>query len=115
MSLPVGRWQLNVNGHNGVLNIVGVSNTGEVTGTVTVPSFPPANLSQSAFWNEAAQELKFIVNNHPGNPSTSQFYVGYLFSLDKTQSKSALAGYLTALEVAGGSANRSNFGWFATL
>jgi hypothetical protein len=115
MPLPVGKWHLNANGHIGTLDIAGVSNTGNVTGTVTVPSLPTANLNHSAFWNETTQELKFIVNSNSTNPATSQVYVGYLFPINQPQAKSALAGYLVAFEGSGGSASRSNFGWFATL
>jgi hypothetical protein len=115
MTLSVGKWHLVTNGHTGTLEIAGISNTGEITGTVTVASLPPAKLNRSAFWNEATQEIKFIVNSHPNNPETSQFYVGYLFPLSQQQAKWTLAGYLLAFEGSGGSANRSTSGWFATL
>jgi hypothetical protein len=115
MTLPVGKWHLVTNGHIGTLEIAGVSNTGEITGIVTVASLPPAKLDHSAFWNETTQEIKFIVNSHPDKPETSQFYVGYLFPLSQQQSKWTLTGYFAAFEGSGGSANRSAFGWFASL
>jgi hypothetical protein len=110
-SLSSGSWTLNGNGFTGDLTITAVNADGSLNGTMY------GGQPIIGFWDETAQKITFmkIVPSPPGqtpDPSTYQFYTGYLYSNGNTHT---LAGFFEAFAGSGGTASRTVFGWFATI
>ena len=71
MTLPLGEWSINVSGRNLILNIVGISETGNLDRTSTLDGSPI-----QGFWDHRTQKLVFS-RPVPGAPS--QVFTGYHF------------------------------------
>ncbi len=104
-SLLTGTWLIEANGYSGSIQISSIDPAGRVTGTLF-------QNPMSGFWDEAARRLTMIRVIDAADPSTFQYYTGYLFPNPKT-SYYSLAGTFRAYAGAGASANRDEFGWLA--
>src|SRR5205823_6412130 len=98
------------------LQIESVSPSGDVTGMWIPTGLSSSKLNGVAFWSETEQELKFIGEGNPANPTSKAFFAGYLFAKTKQhQGPPTLAGSIDAFAGAGASAPHSRFGWYAIL
>ena len=112
-SLPNGNWNINGNGHTGVLTITGVDAQGRLSGTV----FGQPLLG---FWDSTSDAIVFMRLIDTGQPATFQIYTGYLFrnpiSPQAGQNVTyTLTGSFLAFAGTGGTAARNVFGWFAQI
>jgi hypothetical protein len=98
-------WNVNVNGTTGTLRITSVTSNNIVQGIMELNTQPP-NRIEGAYDN-VSQKLTFFRIINPSNPTTNQIFTGFLMG-----SNNAIAGYFEALPNAGGSVQRSIFGWY---
>jgi hypothetical protein len=108
MAIPNGLWKINANGFSGTLLIGGADTQGNLSESSVFDN------AISGFWDETSQKLTFIRVLSSDNPLTSQIYTGYLIPPPSGQHTRALAGSFEAFRDAGGTAQRTLFGWFAT-
>ena len=126
MALQTGTWKVNVNGTEGDLQLSAVSPQGAVTGLIF-------GLPIVGLWDEVSQTIAFIRQEYslqvPGCPpvphrTIPHFFKGYLFSTPPAPQPGqdvlwTLAGSVAdpvgeaATGIAGGTARRNEFGWFA--
>ncbi len=116
MSLRTGAWRFDGNGFRGTLNINSVDGQGNVTGTMLVdaPRVDPIR----GFWDEASKKITFMRIINAQDPLSIQIFTGFGFDNSRdlpTDPTFFLTGFFEAFQDAGGSAQRSVFGWFATL
>lgn len=97
-------WLIEANGFSGQIQISSIDSAGRVAGTLF-------GNSMSGYWDEAARCLTMVRLIDAGNPSTFQYYTGYLFK--KPDNYYALAGTFSAFAAGGADANRDEFGWLA--
>jgi len=121
MPLPVGSWQINLNGESGVLVVGSVD---AATGTVAGNVF--SRMTLRGTWNEASQCLTFALfreTDAGGQQLLPYFFKGFLFSTpaQPTPGQDLLFTLAGSVVNAGGpdqlpvnaSARRNEFGWFA--
>jgi hypothetical protein len=99
-------WNINVNGTTGTLRITSVTSNNIVQGSMDLNTQPP-NRIEGAYDNVSQKLTFFRIINH-SNPTTNQIFTGFLMG----SSNNAIAGYFEALPNAGGSVQRSIFGWY---
>jgi len=105
------QWGINANSFQGDLTINAVdANDGSLQGSVF------GNVI-FGFWDEEARKITFLRQVDNNQPDTHQVYTGYLFQnqLDALDTQYTLAGYFEALKGAGGTAQRTLFGWYAQV
>jgi len=99
-------WKVDVNGTRGNLTITSVSSNNIIHGRMTLNTQPSTSIE--GVYDNVSQKLTFfriIPPSHP--PSVNQIFTGFLMS-----SGNEIAGYFEALPNAGGSVQRSIFGWY---
>jgi hypothetical protein len=111
LTVPLGTWELNASGDRGPLQIASVSHQGELRGTL----FGKAIVG---FWDDRAQQIRFVRILDPAEPSTTQLFTGYLFRnpgglRGAGNATYTLAGSFTALAGTGATAARAVYGWYA--
>ena len=100
--LPTGTWSCASNGFPGNFIISAVSGAGVLTSTFFGnPVF--------GTYDSNANRITFL-RQGPGDSSTDQTYVGYLFSTSAPPN-TYLTGYFIALPGTGGTAARPEYGW----
>lgn len=110
-SVLVGTWLIETNGFQGSIEISSIDPAGRVAGTLFQDPM-------SGFWDEAARRLSMIRIINAANPSTFQYYTGYLFPNAETitfpiTSLYSLAGTFRAFAGTGATTIRDEFGWLA--
>ena len=110
-SLPLGTWEVNAAGDRGPLQLVSVSQQGELRGTLFGTEIV-------GVWDDLGQKIIFVRSANPALPSTVQFFTGYLFrnpgGLRGVGNVTyTLAGSFTALPGMGATAARVVYGWYA--
>jgi hypothetical protein len=110
-SLPLGTWEVNASGDRGPLQLVSVSQQGELRGTLFGTEIV-------GFWDERAQKVMFVRLVEPADSSTVQLFTGYLFrthgGLRGVGTMTyTLAGSFEALAGMGATAARAVYGWYA--
>jgi hypothetical protein len=109
--LPLGTWEVNVSGDRGPLQLVSVSQQGELQGTLFGSEIV-------GFWDDPGQKIMFVRLANPAVPSTAQLYTGYLFRTPGGlrgvgTATYTLAGSFEALAGTGATASRAVYGWYA--
>lgn len=100
--LPTGTWSCASNGFLGTFLISAVSGAGVLTSTFFgSPVF--------GTYDSNANRITFL-RQGPGDSSTDQTYVGYLFSTS-APANTYLTGHFIALPGTGGTAARPEYGW----
>jgi hypothetical protein len=110
MSSPLGTWDINGNGYDGVLSIQQVDAQGNLGGSTVFGD------RVDGFWDDRSKRITFIRVIDSSNPSRNQVYTGYLMDNqpnNQTDGKMALAGSFEAFKGTGGIAPRPVYGWFA--
>jgi len=107
LSLPVGDWQVNANGFQGILHITGVNIPGDI-----LPGSTIFGNSIVGFYDATSARINFI--RFTGNPRAPQIYNGYLFRSIANPSLWELTGEFSAYKGSGGVAQRIDYGWVAT-
>jgi hypothetical protein len=97
-------WLIEANGFSGHIQISSIDSAGRVAGTLF-------GNSMSGYWDEAARCLTMVRVVDAGNPSTFQYYTGYLFK--KPDNYYALAGTFSGFAGTGATTTRHEFGWLA--
>lgn len=107
MALPTGSWNLVANGFDGTLQIDSIGPGGELGGSVFGQAI-------TGFWDEGSQVITFmrVPPEASGNASVIQVYRGAFF---QQGSIGTLSGLFLAFAGTGGTAARSEFGWFAQI
>jgi len=105
LSLPVGDWQVNANGFQGILHIT--LNGGDIVPGSTIFGNPIVG-----FYDATSARINFIM--FTGNPKAPQIYNGYLFRSIANPSLWELTGEFSAYKGSGGVAQRIDYGWVAT-
>lgn len=111
MSLQPGSWLINGNGFEGQLKLTGPDSQGRIGGTVYDQQI-------FGFWDDTAQKITFMRINNPDDPSTFQIYTGYQFFTRKVEQGGGywtLTGSFEAFTGTGATAQRSLYGWLATI
>lgn len=116
MPLETGSWTINANGAVGQLVIASVDPLGHLAGSLNPGTGLPAG-PIVGFWNEAGQEVRFTF----GGGFSIQIFTGFLFK-DQLRMPGiggsivfTLVGYFEALQGAGGTPQRSLFGWYGQI
>ena len=107
-TLPLGCWNVNGNGHQGLLCINVLDAAGNVTGTIYGVH------AIRGFWDEAEKKLIF---RRISGTETIQVWTGYWFpdNVNNPNGLKRLAGSFEAFQNGGGgTAPRHMFGWTAT-
>jgi hypothetical protein len=102
---PTGFYKINVNGTAGNLTIRVVSGNNDIVGTMSLYSQPPNQVI--GVYDNVSSKLTFMRLMSPSNPVANQVFTGYLMGTG-----SIIGGSFEALPQAGGTANRSIFGWY---
>ena len=110
-SLPLGPWQLNASGQRGQLMITEVTLWGALRGTADGEPIV-------GVWDEAAQQLTFMLVRNSSDPARVQLFTGYLFqNAGGWQGVGTvtytLTGSYTALAGPGAVTPRTTYGWYA--
>ena len=105
LSLPVGDWQVNANGFQGILHIT-------LSGGDILPGSSIFGNSIVGFYDATSARINFI--RLTGNPRAPQIYNGYLFRSIANPSLWELTGEFSAYKGSGGVAQRIDYGWVAT-
>lgn len=113
MSLPVGKWSVNGNGFEGILNIKSVDKKGVLTGTIF-------NQPIEGFWDDTSKKITFMRIIAADKPSTLQIYTGYLFQTPNRPAPGqdttfTLTGSFEAFAGTGAVAERILYGWLASI
>jgi hypothetical protein len=98
-------WNIDVNSTTGTLRINSVTSNNIVKGIMQLGTQPPNQIE--GVYDNVSQKLTFIRINS-SNPTTNQIFTGFLMG----SSNNKIAGYFEALPNAGGSVQRSIFGWY---
>jgi len=110
--LPTGTWGCSANGFAVNFVIGGVSPAGVLTST----SFGGSTVFGG--YDSNTNRITFI-RQGPGDRSTDQTYVGYMFAIANTptptQTEFILAGHFIAFPGTGGTAARPEYGWACAL
>jgi hypothetical protein len=105
--MPRGDWNINANKHKGVLRINSVDAQGNLDATLF-------DKRVIGFWDDGANKITFMrlsLDDAHTDPSTYQIYTGFLIE----DSLPVLTGYFESFSGSGGTARRSQYGWFASL
>jgi hypothetical protein len=102
---PTGGYNINVNGTVGNLIIHVVPRNNDISGTMRINGQPTNNII--GVYDNVSLKLTFVRIMNYSNPVANQEYTGYLMG-----NGSIIAGSFEALPQAGGTANRSIFGWY---
>jgi|GEM_PF-4040833 len=100
---PVGTWNVDATGHAATLIVYSVDATGRLNATYN-------NQKVYGFWNEDMKEISFLEIVNPKNKDAVQIYTGYYWRTKNTEN---MAGWFKSFSAAGGTAQRSLYGWSA--
>jgi hypothetical protein len=106
ISLPEGVvWNVNVNGTLGTLTIFSITNDGIVNGKMTLTGTGTHPIR--GVYDKDDSKLTFMRIINLTHPTANQIFTGYLLGTHTN-----IAGFFEALPDAGGTANRTVFGWY---
>jgi len=112
--LPLGCWNINANGDQGLLCIPSLESDGSFAGSMVFESY--SNLV-TGLWSSAAQQLSFLRLGIVNNPLSYQSYTGFMFPANASNAAGpqVLAGSFTVFGPPGGSSQSRNlYGWIAS-
>jgi hypothetical protein len=112
--LPLGCWNINANGTQGLLCIPSLQSDGSFVGTMKFTGY--SNVI-AGLWSSGAQQISFLRLGAVSNPLTYQSFTGFLFPADAANPSGPqmLAGSFSVFGPAGGGMQSRNFfGWTAS-
>lgn len=114
ISLPLGCWWVNANGHRGQLCIPSVNSDGTFRGTMTLAENGPNLIT--GFWSSDTEQISFLRYVTKSDPTSYQSFIGFMYPEDwlNPSGPQRLAGTFNVFGPAGGSSpTRNLWGWHA--
>ena len=121
MSLPTGVWKTNVDGLEGLMNIVAVDGAGQVTGNIQIGGNGGTFVG---LWDDTSRRVSFFAQVLPVEaPASPEYFEGYLMTTPHDpppgqDTVTTLAGFVQSvgqdsLLARRTNARRSRFAWSA--
>ena len=106
MPLQLKSWDMIANGKKMTFTPSSIDSKGKLKGKIVDGA---KTQTIEGFWNEEARQISFLRIIDPDKPSATQIFTGYLAG------DNHLAGTFEAFAGSGGTAQRSVFGWAASI